>query len=86
MQHIVRFHGRGLANLTLFCEAGNPKMCSPHTVIRPVGLTARWPVPYAPHEAFAANPPTTFGHVTHHMDLASFSSRWWGNVCSPPTP
>ena len=56
-------------------------MCSPHTVVRPVGLSSSWPVPFEPHEAFAPNPPHTFSHVMHHMDLASFSSRWWGN-CS----
>jgi hypothetical protein len=81
LQHIVRFHGPSLANLTLFCEAGVPRMCSPHTVVRPVGLSSSWPVPFEPHEAFAPNPPHTFSHVMHHMDLASFSSRWWGN-CS----
>ena len=81
IHHIIRFYRAGLANLTVFCEANTPRLCLPDSVIRPVGLTSAWPVPYAPSEVFSADAAHTFGHLTHRMDLAGFSSRWWGN-CS----
>jgi hypothetical protein len=80
LNHVIT-NFNDLAPLTVFCEAGQPSVCEPNMVVRPLGLTKRWPVPYAPLAQFAAKPPYTFNPWKHHMDLGGFSSRWWGN-CS----
>lgn len=64
---ITNFHD--LAPLTVFCEAGQPSVCEPNMVVRPLGLSKRWPVPYVPLAQFAAKPPFTFNPWKHHMDL-----------------
>ena len=80
LNHVIS-HYNDLSPLTVFCEAGQPSVCEPHTVVRPTGLSKRIPVPYLPLSQFGAKPPFTFNPSKHHMDLAKFSSSWWGN-CS----
>ena len=82
--HVTTVTGTRTCNLSFSIRMSGthtPKLCVPNSVIRPVGLTSTWPVPYAPSEVFSADAAHTFGHLTHRMDLAGFSSRWWGN-CS----